>query len=590
MDLFAMTRRGAAVVVLVAMVIGSVTACTAPIPTPVGTPPHTSTAAAPATGVGCTDFTVYTLRGSGETGPVTAPIPQDMLQSDLSGLGTPGRAFYDAFATEVSPNSTVGFLASPYPALPILLDNNLVNPAYPGSIAAGHAQVEQDLAQLRGTCAETTIIAVGYSQGAQVLRDEQATLQRYAVQYLVLFGDPEFCGAGAAPDSPGTTDVPVQSGTFDPARGGLLGCLSVAAPPSMATWSYCHALDPVCQGLRAPTELTAHLTYHETDAKAAAWRVADRERLFAGSALAAPAVYLSCDGTQLRTRVFTRAEDRVAINSDAGVVRTVDTAQSDAVFTDPIPAGVHTIEARDTTTGVALDALDLTTRGCGEVPVPGPTPCPTGQQRDASGACALPACVVGQHHDAAGTCQPDPCPDGQQRDPSGACVLPACPTGQQRDDTGNCQPDPCPTSQHRDDKGQCVGDLVRQTVDVPAAQPWTDTGLDIGAGSTVHIAASGTIKIAGSDPGKQPGGETPGTAPSVYTATSDYTAPGFPCYSLIVRIGEGAVSEVAAGTTLKTDTAGRLYLGVNDNVFGDNSGSWQADIVICPGDATDSCR
>lgn len=57
-------------------------------------------------------------------------------------------------------------------------------------------------------------------------------------------------------------------------------------------------------------------------------------------------------------------------------------------------------------------------------------------------------------------------------------------------------------------------------------------------------------------PGKQPGGETPGTTPSACTATSDYTAPAFPCYSLIVRIGDGPVSEVAAGTTLETDTAG----------------------------------
>ena len=111
-----------------------------------------------------------------------------------------------------------------------------------------------------------------------------------------------------------------------------------------------------------------------------------------------------------------------------------------------------------------------------------------------------------------------------------------------------------------------------RTVSIPANTPWTDTGLDLTAGSSVNITTSGVIKIAGSDPGKTPAGDPNCRAPA------DAVAPGLTCSSLIGRIGNGAPFQVGTGTSFSAPTAGRLYLGVNDNVFGDNSGSWTVRI------------
>ena len=126
------------------------------------------------------------------------------------------------------------------------------------------------------------------------------------------------------------------------------------------------------------------------------------------------------------------------------------------------------------------------------------------------------------------------------------------------------------------------------TISVPGAQPWTDTGVDILASNVVTIAASGTIHIAGSDPGKTPAGA--GTGSCVVSPSA--IAPDLPCWSLIGRIDNGTPFEVGTGTTFIASAAGRLFLGVNDNFFGDNSGAWTATItvgtIVTPTGALDS--
>ncbi len=116
-------------------------------------------------------------------------------------------------------------------------------------------------------------------------------------------------------------------------------------------------------------------------------------------------------------------------------------------------------------------------------------------------------------------------------------------------------------------------------VSVPASQPWTDTGIDIPAGSLVQITGSGRIRIAGSDPGKYPDGRTfdyeqPGTE-----CGAGWVLQNAACWSLIGRIGAaGAGFPVGLSTSFTATTGGKLYLGVNDNVFGDNSGAWSAAV------------
>lgn len=53
---------------------------------------------------------------------------------------------------------------------------------------------------------------------------------------------------------------------------------------------------------------------------------------------------------------------------------------------------------------------------------------------------------------------------------------------------------------------------------IPATQAWTDTGVDLNGGDWVQISASGTIKIAASDPGTSPQGDPNCSAPATFSA------------------------------------------------------------------------
>ena len=115
---------------------------------------------------------------------------------------------------------------------------------------------------------------------------------------------------------------------------------------------------------------------------------------------------------------------------------------------------------------------------------------------------------------------------------------------------------------------------THKTVSVAANQPWTDTGLNLAKGSTINISAGGTIKVAASDTAKTPDG-IPGCK-----GDKNNVAPDLTCVALIGRIGNGAPFEVGRSKTLSVPTAGRLYLGVNDSTFDDNSGRWDASIAV----------
>jgi PA-IL-like protein len=109
---------------------------------------------------------------------------------------------------------------------------------------------------------------------------------------------------------------------------------------------------------------------------------------------------------------------------------------------------------------------------------------------------------------------------------------------------------------------------------VLGTQPWIDTGVDLAQGTVISINASGTVKIAGSGPGKSPAGN------STCTADQSFIAPGLACWSLIGRIGNGPLFAVGTGATITAINPGVLWLGINDQAgsFGDNPGTWAASI------------
>jgi hypothetical protein len=110
---------------------------------------------------------------------------------------------------------------------------------------------------------------------------------------------------------------------------------------------------------------------------------------------------------------------------------------------------------------------------------------------------------------------------------------------------------------------------------VPVTQPWTDTGIDVTAGATISVTASGSASFAvGSGNSYTPAGE-PGRI-----GTEAMVAPGLTANMLVARIGNGVPFAVGTGLTWQAAASGRLGLGVNDDYFGDNSGSWTAAITV----------
>lgn len=113
-------------------------------------------------------------------------------------------------------------------------------------------------------------------------------------------------------------------------------------------------------------------------------------------------------------------------------------------------------------------------------------------------------------------------------------------------------------------------------IQVPANQAWTATGAFLRAGSVVAISATGTASMGGGSPPMPPEGRPPDCG-----GRGGFPAGDLPCWSLIGRVGEqGPVFYVGSGTTLRVPKDGQLFLGVNDDQLGDNSGYWTATVAL----------
>jgi BON domain len=117
---------------------------------------------------------------------------------------------------------------------------------------------------------------------------------------------------------------------------------------------------------------------------------------------------------------------------------------------------------------------------------------------------------------------------------------------------------------------------LARRIQVPANQAWTATGVFLKAGSVVAISATGTASMGGGWPPMPPEGRPPNCG-----GRSGFPAGDLPCWSLIGRVGEqGPIFYVGSGTTLRVPRDGQLFLGVNDDQLGDNSGYWTATVAL----------
>lgn len=110
------------------------------------------------------------------------------------------------------------------------------------------------------------------------------------------------------------------------------------------------------------------------------------------------------------------------------------------------------------------------------------------------------------------------------------------------------------------------------SVAVMANQPWTDTGINVRAGEMLRFDVTRAIRVTGSDESTADG-NTDVTARAVLR-----TVPvrSMPVGGLIGRVGNG--QPFAIGTApqpIRMPVNGRLWLGINDLSFNDNSGHFR---------------
>jgi hypothetical protein len=110
-----------------------------------------------------------------------------------------------------------------------------------------------------------------------------------------------------------------------------------------------------------------------------------------------------------------------------------------------------------------------------------------------------------------------------------------------------------------------------QSFSVYADRQWTDTGMQIRAGEILRFIPSGEVAWG---PGRHDG--PAGEVNSPYNQARPI--PDRPGAALIGRIGNDTFYIGEGSTSFRARTAGRLYLGINDDYVQDNQGHFQVTV------------
>ena len=112
-----------------------------------------------------------------------------------------------------------------------------------------------------------------------------------------------------------------------------------------------------------------------------------------------------------------------------------------------------------------------------------------------------------------------------------------------------------------------------RSIAVGGDRQWVDTGINLQAGDLVSINANGQIRIA------RDGGVM--TAEGVSSGrTEGATMPTANVGGLVARFGNSAPLFIGESRTFRSALGGRLYLGVNDNYFDDNTGQFNVTVGV----------
>jgi hypothetical protein len=112
---------------------------------------------------------------------------------------------------------------------------------------------------------------------------------------------------------------------------------------------------------------------------------------------------------------------------------------------------------------------------------------------------------------------------------------------------------------------------------VNGTERWTDTAIDVRAGDTLVFDAQGTVRLSDyvediAEAGGARSGRRAAEAPLVNQTAG----------ALIGRIGNSDTFFVGNRRSVRAPASGRLFLGVNDDYLGDNSGDFQVNVTVQP--------
>ncbi len=122
------------------------------------------------------------------------------------------------------------------------------------------------------------------------------------------------------------------------------------------------------------------------------------------------------------------------------------------------------------------------------------------------------------------------------------------------------------------DDGARPRGMRERELNVSARTQWTDTGVTLRAGQAVYFEANGRVRWG---PGRQDGPEGENNSPR----NPGRPIPSRPGAALIGRIGDDAPFYIGADMgAVRVRGSGQLFLGINDDVFDDNSGQFRVTV------------
>jgi hypothetical protein len=122
-----------------------------------------------------------------------------------------------------------------------------------------------------------------------------------------------------------------------------------------------------------------------------------------------------------------------------------------------------------------------------------------------------------------------------------------------------------------DDAGGIPRGMRERQVNVTAREQWTDTGIDVRGGQAIYFAASGETRWG---PNRRDGAAGERNSP----VNPGRPLPDRPGAALIGRIGDDLVFIGGDAGPFRMRSSGRLFLGINDDVLTDNTGSLRVTV------------